>query len=249
MPVSSLEGILPALAIQLQAGSKLEGGTASVNATITGPANNPVIVGSVGMNGTKLTGFDLGAQVSTIERIAGIQPSRDTTIQTLSASLRSDPGGTAIQDLKFIVPSLGELDGAGTISPQDALDFKMTMTLQAPGVMAVALGKNMQIPFFIGNIESSRIPAGCGGHGQIAGREIGAWHQNRRNRRRSDSAGNFWRQEKVVSVCDRAGIRVPRRWRGCAKASPAPESDRPCHLPEPGGRRRWQLPAKRIAVV
>ena len=124
MPVDALESMLPALDIRLPAGSRLEGGTASANATITGPANNPVVVGTVGMNGTKLTGFDLGAKVGAIERIAGIQPSKDTAIQTLSAGVRSDPSGTAIRDLKFIAPAIGELTGAGTISPQQALDFK-----------------------------------------------------------------------------------------------------------------------------
>ncbi|HYA16528.1 MAG TPA: AsmA family protein, partial [Bryobacteraceae bacterium] len=149
MPVNSLAGMLPALDIQLPSGSKLEGGTAAVDATITGPANNPVVVGTVGVNSTKLTGFDLGAKVSTIERIAGIQPSRDTAIQTLSAGVRSDPNGTAIHDLRFIAPAIGELDGAGTISPQHALDFKMSMTLQAPGVMSAAIGRNTAIPFFV----------------------------------------------------------------------------------------------------
>jgi AsmA protein len=149
MPVSALEGMLPPLDIQLPAGSSLQGGTASVDATITGPAQNPVVAGTVGLNGTRLTGFDLGSKISAIERLAGIQASKDTEIQTLSASVRSDPSGTTVRDLKFVAPALGELDGLGTISPQHALDFKMRVTLQSQGLMKAAIGGNTAIPFFV----------------------------------------------------------------------------------------------------
>jgi len=150
MPVGPLEGMLPPLDIQLPAGSRLEGGTAAVDVTITGPATDPVVAGTVGLGGTTLTGFDLGTKISAIERIAGIQPTKNTAIQTLSAGFRSDPGGTAVRDLVFIAPAIGELDGAGTISPQHALDFKMRMTVHAGGVLTAALGNGQAtVPFFV----------------------------------------------------------------------------------------------------
>jgi len=147
MPVSALVGMLPPFDVQLPAGSSLEGGTASVNMTITGPATAPVVAGTVSLNGTKLKGFDLGSKVSAVGRIAGLHPSPDTVIQTLSANLRSDPRGTTIQNLRFIAPALGEVDGAGTISAKHDLDFKMRATLNGQEAFKLALGSS--IPFFV----------------------------------------------------------------------------------------------------
>jgi AsmA protein len=148
MPVSALEAMMPSLNIELPAGSKLEGGTAAIDATVTGSAAAPVVDGTLALTDTKLTGFDLGTQVAALERLSGIQPAHDTAIQTLSTSLRSDTEGTAIQTLKLDAPAIGELNGAGTISPRHALDLKMTIMLRS-GLMNVALGRKTAVPFFV----------------------------------------------------------------------------------------------------
>jgi AsmA protein len=147
MPVGALIGMLPPFDVQLPAGSSLEGGTASVNVAITGPATDPAVAGTVSLNGTKLKGFDLGSKIGALERVAGLHPAPDTVIQTLSANLRSDPRGTTIQDLKFVAPAIGEIDGAGTIGAKHDLDFKMRATLKGEGAARLALGS--AIPFFV----------------------------------------------------------------------------------------------------
>ena len=151
MPVSALEAMLPPLDIQLPAGSSLQGGTASVNVTITGSAANAVVAGAAGLSNTKLKGFDLGSKIGAIERIAGIQPSPDTVIQTLSATVHSDAAGTAIQNLQFIAPAIGELNGSGTIDPKHNLNFKMRATIHTSGAFMAAVGQrhDMAIPFFV----------------------------------------------------------------------------------------------------
>jgi AsmA protein len=156
IPLSAVMGTLPALGIQLPSGSSLEGGTASVNVTVTGPVADPALAGTVGLSNTKLKAFDLGSKLATIERLAGIRPSPDTAIQTLSANVRSGPGGTSIQNLKFIAPSIGELNGAGTISARRDLDFKMRVALPKQGAFQLALGNS--VPFFVrGNISNPLI--------------------------------------------------------------------------------------------
>ncbi len=147
MPVGALIGMLPPFDVQLPAGSSLEGGTASVNVAITGPATDPAVAGTVSVNGTKLKGFDLGSKIGALERVAGLHPAPDTVIQTLSANLRSDPRGTTIQDLKFVAPAIGEIDGAGMIGAKHDLDFKMRATLKGEGAARLALGS--AIPFFV----------------------------------------------------------------------------------------------------
>jgi AsmA protein len=151
MPIGALQAMLPALDIQLPAGSSLQGGTASVNATMTGPAANAVIAGTAALSNTKLRGFDLGSKIGAVERIVGIQPTPDTVIQTLSATLRSDAAGTAIQNLHFIAPAIGELDGAGTIDPRHNLDFKMRAVIHTSGAILAAVGQrhDTTVPFFV----------------------------------------------------------------------------------------------------
>jgi len=150
MPIEELEGILPALNVALPVGSSLQGGTASAKFDIAGPIENLSAAGSVGLSNTKLAGFDLGKKMSVIESLAGIQSSAGTQIETLSADVKQNPQGTALENIKLIVSNLGELTGAGNVSPDHALDFKMRVSLQH-GVVPAALGGRTQagIPFLI----------------------------------------------------------------------------------------------------
>ena len=156
IPINSALAILPSLGVQLPSGSSLEGGTLSLNMVATGAVTDPSLAGTVSLTNTRLKGFDLGAKLSAIERLAGIHPTPDTAIQNLSAGVRSGPGGTTIQNLKLDAPAIGELDGAGTISAKRDLDFKMRVTLQKEGVFQLAMGNS--VPFFVrGNLASPQI--------------------------------------------------------------------------------------------
>jgi AsmA protein len=156
IPVNSAIAILPSLGVQLPSGSSLEGGTVSLNMAVTGAVSDPTLAGTVTLANTRLKGFDLGAKLSTIERLAGIHATPDTAIQTLSAGIRSGPGGTTIQNLKFIAPAIGELNGSGTISARRDLDFKMRVALHKEGPFQLALGNS--VPFFVrGNVASPLI--------------------------------------------------------------------------------------------
>jgi AsmA protein len=147
MPVSELEAMLPALGVTLPAGSRLEGGTATVMLAMEGPADKLVTSGSVALNGTKLTGFDLGRKMATIEKLAGMKGGPDTDIETLSSDVRVAPEGTSAQNMKLVVPAIGELSGAGTVSPANALDFRMSAMVHTSGVLAVV--GNRPIPFTV----------------------------------------------------------------------------------------------------
>ena len=147
MPVPELEALLPALGVVLPNGSRLEGGTMTAAMTMTGPADKVVTVGSIAMNNTKLTGFDLPKKMSSIEKLAGIKGGPDTEIQTVSVNMRVAPDGTSAQDIKLIVPAIGDLTGAGTISPANDLNFKMSATVHTAGLLAVV--NNTPIPFTV----------------------------------------------------------------------------------------------------
>ena len=131
MSVDELESMLPALGVVLPSGSKLNGGTLSADLAITGPLDKLVISGPVRMSNTKLAGFDMGAKLGALSAFSGKSPSSsDTTIQNASLNARIAPEMTRADAINVTIPSLGVVTGAGTISPNGALDFQMVADLQ-----------------------------------------------------------------------------------------------------------------------
>lgn len=147
MPVEELEGMLPALGIVLPNGSSLRGGTAAVKATIEGPIDRLVIAGSLTLNNTRLTGFNLSSKMSGIERLAGIKSGSDTEIQELSGNVKVTPEGIAAGNLRLVVPAIGDVTGDGTVNPDNTLNFKMQAAVHTGGVAAAL--NNQPVPFTV----------------------------------------------------------------------------------------------------
>jgi len=133
MPVDDLEGMLPALGVVLPAGSKLKGGTLSVELDSNGPLDKLVSTGWVKMSNSALANFNLGSKLSAISALTGKQTGNDTVIQNLSSDVRYAPDGTRLDKINLVIPSLGTVTGAGTVSPNNALDFKMLASLAGAG--------------------------------------------------------------------------------------------------------------------
>jgi AsmA protein len=146
MPVPELAELLPPLGIALPNGSRLEGGTATAALGVQGPADRLVADGSVSLDNTRLANFDLGQKMTLIETLAGVKGGPNTDIETLSAKLKHTPEGTTVDDLRFVARGIGELNGAGTISPANALDFKMNATVQTTRSAALS---STAVPFFV----------------------------------------------------------------------------------------------------
>ncbi len=143
MPVDDLEGMLPALGVVLPTGSKLKGGTLSVELDSKGPLDKLVSTGWVKMSNSALAGFDLTSKLSAIPGLGGKQSGNDTMIQNLSSDVRYAPEGTRLDKIDLVIPSLGTVTGAGTVSPSNALDFKMLANLAGAGAgltKAVGMG-------------------------------------------------------------------------------------------------------------
>ncbi|HSZ60457.1 MAG TPA: AsmA family protein [Terriglobales bacterium] len=135
MPVDDLEGVLPAVGVVLPSGSKLKGGTVSVELNSNGPLDKLVSTGWVKMSNSELTGFNLGSKLSALSSLTGKQvgTGNDTKIENLSSDVRYSPDGTRLDKIDAVIPSLGTVTGAGTISPSNALDFKMIANLSGIG--------------------------------------------------------------------------------------------------------------------
>lgn len=155
MPVDDLQAVLPAVGVILPSGSQLKGGTLSMNLDLNGPLDKLVTTGPVKLNNTQLAGFNLGSKLSAISALSGKQTGNDTNIQNLSTTARVAPDGTQLNNISLVIPAVGTLAGNGTISPNNALDFKMAANLSGGAVtgltqMAGLGGKGSgNIPFTI----------------------------------------------------------------------------------------------------
>src|SRR5580704_7622039 len=166
MPLGDLEGFLPAVGVVLPPGSKLQGGTLTANLTITGPVDKPVIVGPVNLSNAKLAGFSLKSKLGALSSFTGLGGGgggSDTEIQTLSANVRNDPSGSKIDNLNLVVPTIGTVTGAGTVSAAGQLDFKLVAKL------AGALGGISQVAGGGGGIASSLMGGGAKGNSSGGG--------------------------------------------------------------------------------
>ena len=162
--VGDIEGILPAIGVVLPSGANLQGGTANAQVTIIGPVDSLITTGTVDVNNTKLTGYDLGSKLAAISKLAGIGSSKETPIQLFASNVRVSPEGTQANNLKLVVPGIGTLNGDGVIGPKNDLNFKMRAQLQTQGNALGALtqaagfgGKNADIPFHVTGTTSNPV--------------------------------------------------------------------------------------------
>jgi len=118
----------------LPSGSRLKGGTLALDLDSVGPLDRLVTTGSVKLNNAELSGFNLGSKLSAISALSGKQTGNDTSIQNLSSDVRVAPEGTRLDKIDLVVPALGAVTGAGTISPGGALAFKMSANLSGGAV-------------------------------------------------------------------------------------------------------------------
>jgi AsmA protein len=168
LPVSDIEGLLPALGVVLPSGAGLQGGTADADLAIEGAVEQLVTTGDLNISNARLTGFDLSSKMSALSALTGLKGGSDTVIQTLSSKLRISPEGIRTDNLKLIVPAIGTMTGRGTIGANNALDFHMVATLANPGQGSMLgqmasgismLGQNAKgtIPFMVQGTTSSPV--------------------------------------------------------------------------------------------
>ncbi len=195
MPVDDLEAILPAVGVILPSGSQLKGGTLAVNLDAVGPLNKIVSTGTVRLTNSALAGFNLSSKLSAIPGLGSKQSGNDTQIQNLSSDVRYAPEGARLDKIDAVVPSIGSVTGAGTISPSNDIDFNLLAKLSGglgggltkvaghgSGGIPVKVGGTMSSPTFtpdvkgmVGNQLKSLVPGGkgnpLGGLGGILGKK------------------------------------------------------------------------------
>jgi AsmA protein len=134
MPVDDLEAMLPALGVVLPPKATLKGGDMNTEMAIEGPVNKLVITGSVKLENSSLTNFDLGSKLADISALGGKKTGKDLVIQNFSSDVKVAPEGTDANNINLTVPALGVLTGDGTVSPTNELAFKMKADVDGLGV-------------------------------------------------------------------------------------------------------------------
>jgi len=164
MAVNDVEGLLPAFGVVLPSGASLQGGNINMDLNATGPLDRLVIDGPLKIEGTHLSGYNLGSKLGAIAPFTGNKGGTDTLIQTFSSALRVAPEGIKADNIVLDVPSLGIVTGNGVISGNNSLDFKMLIKLSGAannllgsltGVSASAQSKGL--PFLITGTTSNPV--------------------------------------------------------------------------------------------
>lgn len=148
LSINELESLLPAFGVKLPSGSSLQGGTMSANLKVNGPLDKLVISGPVSLNNTNLAGFSLSSNMTALANIVGIKAGNDTTIQTFSSNVNVTPAETRADAINLIVPALGTVTGAGTVTNNN-LNFNMVAKVQGTGQGLLASSKTQAIPFTV----------------------------------------------------------------------------------------------------
>jgi len=164
MAVNDVTGLLPAFGVVLPSGASLQGGNINMDLNATGPLDRLVIDGPLKIEGTHLSGYNLGSKLGAIAPFTGNKGGTDTLIQTFSSALRVAPEGIKADNIVLDVPSLGIVTGNGVISGNNSLDFKMLIKLSGAannllgsltGVSASAQSKGL--PFLITGTTSNPV--------------------------------------------------------------------------------------------
>jgi AsmA protein len=165
MPVTDLKSFLPSIGIHVPKGTNLAAGTLSADLIVSGPTNNLVTAGHVGLYGAKLAGFNLGAQVKAISGFSGLETGNDLNIQQLTTNLRVAQNGLRFDTFNAVVPAVGYLTGAGTIDARNNLDFKMvaTVTARLHGGMGSVVGTAGAVGGTVGDALGDVVGALTGG--------------------------------------------------------------------------------------
>jgi len=129
LPVDQLEQLLPAVGVNLPAGSRLSGGTLTANLAITGPTSALTIAGPIELDHSQLAGFDLGSRIEGLNPFGGTK--NGTQIEKLSTTVSSSPQSTQFSNIYASVPMIGTASGAGSVSPGGVLDFQLSAKLSA----------------------------------------------------------------------------------------------------------------------
>jgi AsmA protein len=193
LPIDELQSLMTAAAVRLPNGSRLKGGMLSINLAVTGPPKSLIITGPIAIENTRLVGFDVSAKIHGIATLSGVKTGDTTEIEKLRANVRVTNGGIAANGIYAVIPAMGELNGSGTISAANQLDFNLVAKVSSAsgfGKVGVGLfsalnggsGKKSGVPLRItGTPDDPNITADIGGVFEKTTRPITSFFGKKKN--------------------------------------------------------------------
>ena len=156
LPIDELQPLMTAAGVRLPNGSRLRGGTLSMNLAVTGQAKALVITGPIALDNTKLVGFDIGSKIHGIAALSGVKTGDTTDFEKLHANVHITDAGVVVNNINAVIPAMGELSGGGTVSAANQLDFNLIVKVaSASGVGKVGVGL---LSILNGSGNSSSVP-------------------------------------------------------------------------------------------
>ncbi len=141
LPIDNLQSLMTAMGIRLPNNAVLKGGTLGLDMSMKGQAKALTIAGNIAADNTKMVGFDVGSKIHGIAALSGVKTGDTTNIATLRATVRITNAGVTVSNIDAIIPEMGELNGSGTVSPANQLDFNLTVQVaSAKGIGKVGVG-------------------------------------------------------------------------------------------------------------
>ena len=133
LPLDEIEAFLPAVGVTLPEGSRLAGGTLTASMVVQESAQERTISGPVRLEGTRLTGFDLGAKLASLSKYTGGRIGSatvaGTNVRSLAMDVRVAGGEVRTDNIAADIAGLGTATGAGTVRQGGVLDYRMLLKL------------------------------------------------------------------------------------------------------------------------
>lgn len=144
VPAPDVENLLAVLGYALPVGSSLKGGTINANLALRGPLEGLVTQGPIQLSNVTLAGYSLASKLAGALGQVGAATGNDTLIKLASSNLRYAADGVRADNVDIIIPMIGSVTGAGTVSPNNILNFRLLAKLDGSGPLA----QLTKLPFF-----------------------------------------------------------------------------------------------------
>ena len=144
VPAQDVENLLAVLGYALPQGSSLKGGTIKANLALHGPLDRLVTQGPVELSNVTLAGFSLASKLAGALGQTGSATGNDTLIKLASSNLRYASDGVRADSVNIVIPMIGGVTGAGTVSPNNNLNFRLLAKLDGSSPLA----QLTKLPFF-----------------------------------------------------------------------------------------------------
>lgn len=144
VPSQDVENLLAVLGYALPQGSSLKGGTIKANLALHGPLDQMVTQGPVELSNVTLAGFSLASKLAGALGQTTSATGNDTLIKLASSNLRYASDGVRADSVNIVIPMIGGVTGAGTVSPNNDLNFRLLAKLDGSSPLA----QLTKLPFF-----------------------------------------------------------------------------------------------------